>query len=123
MSTRIQQLRAIYDSLPKLVCKGLCSSVCGPVMLSALEAKRVYKAGGVHLGQKFMRADSSQEQKCPALKEHLCSVYEQRPMICRLWGATERLKCPHGCEPERWLKDDEARALLKEVMDLGGTQK
>ncbi|MFG1709158.1 hypothetical protein ACFLIM_38800 [Nonomuraea sp. M3C6] len=37
-----------------------------------------------------------------------------RPLICRLWGATEGMPCEHGCVPERGrLTDAEAQLLIK----------
>ena len=29
-----------------------------------------------------------------------CQVYDQRPLICRLFGTTPRLPCPRGRGPE-----------------------
>ena len=37
---------------------------------------------------------------CPHLGVAGCQVYEERPLICRLFGTTPRLKCPHGKQPE-----------------------
>lgn len=47
-------------------------------------------------------------------------VYTQRPYICRLWGTTEVLKCPQGCEPTRWLSRDEAADIHRRLSDLVG---
>ena len=30
-----------------------------------------------------------------------CQVYNERPLICRLFGTTPRLACPNGCGPEQ----------------------
>ena len=30
-----------------------------------------------------------------------CEVYDQRPLICRLFGTTKSLPCPHGRGPEQ----------------------
>lgn len=49
-----------------------------------------------------------------------CSAYESRPMVCRLFGTTKALRCEHGCEPVRWLADDEAAMLLAESIKAGG---
>ena len=37
---------------------------------------------------------------CPHLGENGCQVYEERPLICRLFGTTPRLACPNGRRPE-----------------------
>lgn len=38
---------------------------------------------------------------CVHLGECGCQVYEDRPLICRLFGTTERLRCPRGMKPEK----------------------
>lgn len=57
---------------------------------------------------------------CPMLKNKQCSVYPVRPMICRIWGLVRKLRCPHGCEPDRWLTDEEARQFINQSLFLGG---
>ena len=57
-----------------------------------------------------------QNNFCTLLDVHgACSVYAYRPLICRLWGTVKRMQCPHGCEPERWLSDEEAHEMIQEV--------
>ena len=57
---------------------------------------------------------------CPLLNGTTCTVHKVRPLICRLWGATRTMECPHGCKPKRWVGKDEGRALLKRVYDISG---
>jgi Fe-S-cluster containining protein len=50
---------------------------------------------------------------CPLLtQDGKCSVYRVRPTICRLWGMTKDMKCPHGCKPSRWMNKAETYAFL-----------
>ncbi|WP_353653664.1 YkgJ family cysteine cluster protein [Mycobacterium sp. DL99] len=81
-------LERIYRSVPTVACKGLCAEACGPIGMSEEERRRLLKRG--------VLIDGSLE--CPALVDDRCSVYEDRPLICRLWGAVESMPCPHGCE-------------------------
>jgi Uncharacterised protein family (UPF0153). len=37
---------------------------------------------------------------CPYLGKQGCEVYDERPLICRLFGTTPQLPCPHGRRPE-----------------------
>lgn len=39
---------------------------------------------------------------CDKLIDGKCSIYEDRPFICRVFGAvkSERMRCPHGCKPK-----------------------
>jgi Fe-S-cluster containining protein len=40
------------------------------------------------------------EKVCPFVTEQGCGCYQDRPMICRLWGTTEHgPRCPHGRGP------------------------
>lgn len=123
MTTRRQEMDALYASMPTVKCAGLCSAACGPIGLSGLEAKRIYKALGVHVGLKFL-TPKPERQVCPALDQetNLCRCYDLRPVICRLYGVVERMKCPHGCVPERWVTDEEAKAFLDEAHRIGGWQ-
>ena len=49
-----------------------------------------------------------------------CLVYEQRPMICRVYGVSRGLPCAHGCVPDRWLTDEEGREFVARAMAIGG---
>lgn len=107
-------LQAIYEKVPKIACKGLCHDSCGPIGMSLLEAE-ILEA---RLGHALPKSEGID---CPFLTaENRCAVYEQRPMVCRLWGSTENLSCPHGCEREGSLTYGEGIALLSEVADLSG---
>jgi hypothetical protein len=57
---------------------------------------------------------------CPALLEGRCRVYEHRPTICRLWGATQSMPCPHGCTPADALTQSESHELLVLAATAGG---
>lgn len=56
---------------------------------------------------------------CPLLTiDGRCSVYKHRPLICRLFGVVKKLQCPFGCEPSRWLSDEEAFKMLEQIRTL-----
>jgi hypothetical protein len=48
---------------------------------------------------------------CNQLVEGRCAIYDDRPLVCRLWGAIPTMRCPFGCEPP--LTDEEGRALMR----------
>ncbi len=61
--------------------------------------------------------------KCPALNaQRRCSVYDRRPMICRIWGASKMLVCVWGCKPieGRYLTHAESMELLHLSRSIGG---
>jgi hypothetical protein len=40
------------------------------------------------------------ELNCPYLGKNGCEAYDERPLICRLFGTTPRLPCPNGNRPQ-----------------------
>lgn len=58
---------------------------------------------------------------CPFLDEESgdCTGHENRPMLCRLWGVVENLRCPFGCLPSPgYLTTEEGYRFLHEVERL-----
>ena len=95
-------LEVLYAQVPRLACKGLCHASCGPIGMSAAEEARI---GPVDVKPGTL--------ECEKLVLGRCSIYAQRPMICRLWGVTEEMPCPHGCIPERVLTHEGFELLRK----------
>jgi len=107
------EIEAIYASLPKIDCKGLCHNACGAITMSSEEWRRLRKAFGP---LKLVRPG-----RCPVLRDdNLCSAYKVRPLICRLYGVVEGMKCPYGCKPAKYLTDEEAYRLLDRMKRIGG---
>lgn len=123
-----RKLDELYARVPTIACQGKCQECCAYIAMSPTEAARmerasVFVAGDVQaptdeLGQVYIPYDP-----CPFLNPlGRCGVYNDRPMICRLWGVTERMPCPWGCKPERVLPDSEGMKLLAEAMRIGGVE-
>ncbi|MEV3986578.1 YkgJ family cysteine cluster protein [Nonomuraea sp. NPDC049758] len=116
------RLADLYAQVPQPNCKGLCADSCGPIDMNARERQRI-RARGVtipHHDDQLDQAAREGDYTCPALKDERCSVYADRPMICRLWGAAEAMACPHGCRPEGGLlSDGHGSMLLYESLALG----
>lgn len=55
---------------------------------------------------------------CGLLKKGRCSIYANRPLICRLFGVAKELPCPFGCKPERWLEKPEVYMLMQRADNL-----
>ena len=57
--------------------------------------------------QALLELERTGSYRCPALtNDGRWSVYEDRPSICRLWGAQQAMPCRHGCQPDAGLLDD-----------------
>jgi hypothetical protein len=100
-------LRTLYWVLPEIACRGLCHEACGPIAASPLEIARLEAASGRTLG---VDENLTCSMLTPAKR---CVAYEDRPMICRLFGLVKKLRCPHGCVPSRWLSDTDASDALR----------
>lgn len=109
-------LAAAYALVPKVECKGLCADFCGPIACSAAEADAMRDDGVIPPG---LRRHPKHGTVCSHLTDgDRCAVYAHRPMICRLFGAVHRLRCPHGCKPAGgYLDDEQAGALIRKVDD------
>jgi Fe-S-cluster containining protein len=108
-----RKLEAIYADLPDVPCTGQCYQSCSFIATSEAEHQRIRRERGI--------AIEMYQTTCPALDfAGRCSIHELRPLICRVYGATERLRCPYGCIPERWLADTEVYGLLKRAEAIAG---
>jgi hypothetical protein len=119
---RRPDLASVYDLIPRFECKGLCQDSCGPITMTVEEDRRI-RARGVHIPpieESLAALDHGVDYYCPALKDGRCSVYPDRPTICRLWGATESMPCPHGCRPANPLSQAQSFELLRQAAHLGG---
>ncbi len=121
----IAELEALYAQVPQVNCRGLCQGACGPIGMGDAEYARLQ--GDVMPA--IARADrvglSFKQASCPALTMlGRCSVYELRPMVCRIWGAVKSMRCSHGCRPEGgWLSEVDGQILLLRSKQVGATEK
>src|SRR4051794_13077086 len=123
---RVAALEALYAELPSLECKGLCWHNCGPIDMSVTERERVADLGVTIPGYTREAAERYREtgkvDLCPALGPFkTCGVHPVRPMICRLWGMAETMRCPYGCRPSRELSEAEAYEFLERSREIGGS--
>jgi hypothetical protein len=107
---------ALYATLPEMKCQGLCSDSCGPVGMSIRERARI-----IERARKPITCGAY--ASCSLLTDdRKCSVYDIRPMICRLWGLVASMPCPYGCRPEGGLlPDSEGARLLVAADGIGGS--
>jgi Fe-S-cluster containining protein len=97
-------------TLPTLVCQRKCQASCGPIRATQREREHILRTHGRMLGVDHTG------RRCRLLTDDgACAVYADRPMICRLYGLVESMRCPHGCAPERWLSEAEAFTALSEA--------
>lgn len=110
-------LRELWAEIPSIDCQGKCANSCGPIDMSKLERELIEDRTG-----RTVEA-LPPSLTCSMLKNGRCTVYSARPVICRLWGVVESMRCPHGCKPERVLSDQEGFTIMGRAMQLGGSPK
>lgn len=108
----MSELDLLYGKVPTISsCTGACAQSCGPVVVGDAEARRI-------LGRMRGLPEPREDGMCSMLNVFgRCDIYVDRPMLCRLWGATEAMPCVFGCEPEDGRLDVlEGRELLAAAM-------
>lgn len=102
----IRRLRLL---IPTFECVPGCSDCCGPVPFSKWEWSQV------------RTKKTATCLDCPYATPAGCEIYEDRPILCRLFGAVADeplLACPHGRGPARPLTADEGRRIATEYARL-----
>jgi Fe-S-cluster containining protein len=110
--TKKEMLTDLRKKIPTFKCIPGCRDCCGPVPLSKTELQEIkgYK-GRPQLGL-----------SCAYECKKGCSIYEHRPIICRLFGTVTDplIRCPHGFMPDTILSkaqaDEIMEVYLKEIM-------
>lgn len=94
MSSASQTIRFYRRRIHAFECIPGCHDCCGPVTASSEEMARLpAKSGAEH-------DLALAEWRCVHLGEHGCGVYDERPLVCRLFGTIDTLRCPHGRKPD-----------------------
>lgn len=119
-----EQLADVYAAMPTVACKGLCQAGCGSIGMAPLEQQQIQVRHGVRLPLVAAFAAQDPDGRCPALNEAgRCSVYVSRPFVCRAYGVTESLRCPHGCEPDGGMwPEREAQLAMATVEEISGNR-
>lgn len=95
MTTNSQKIRFFRRHISSFDCVPGCHDCCGPVTASSEEMARLpFKSQAQHEA-------ALANLDCPHLGDAGCQVYAERPLICRLFGTTAGLPCPHGRRPEQ----------------------
>ncbi len=127
MSDYIHPFQDLYDQIPDVACKGHCgrdrhTTCCGPIGCSVIEAEALEDYASIRTdwkssgdGSVRMNLDGLAENGyvCPHLGlDGRCQSYAARPLICRLFGAIKKLRCPWGCRPAKFLSEQHAHRLF-----------
>jgi hypothetical protein len=115
------QLDGLYGRVPVIECKGACRTTCTVIDMSDRERERIAERG-VTIEPLTTRPLLVDPKPCAALGPlGQCTVYDVRPMICRIWGVTEDIPCVYGCVPTGdYLTTADALELIGESYLVGG---
>jgi len=99
----------LRERIPTFECVPGCHDCCGPVTTSSEEMSRLpVKSDAEH---EAALGDLS----CVHLGPDGCTVYEERPLICRLFGTTPRMPCPNGRQPENMVDSETERQVHRYI--------
>jgi len=98
--------------IPSFPCERGCTDCCGRILVAADEWERIVEYLRAR-GLPVLTLNERDPTKCPYSQEGRCAIYEVRPLICRLYGTFEGMRCPKGRRPLKLLSREIADGLLK----------
>jgi Fe-S-cluster containining protein len=133
------ELDELYESIPRVRCKGLCADSCTIAPASELEKRRMAEHGHELITQR----PPGPIPRCPSLGPlNNCLSYHVRPFVCRAFGVVvddrvdssqwhrQPLMCDHGCVSddgryvplaEMYRVSEEIERLSRGVTGVAGT--
>jgi Fe-S-cluster containining protein len=103
-------IKYLRKQIPSFKCKPGCTDCCGVIIFSRWEWEQI----------EDKRVATS--LTCPYACKEGCEIYEQRPILCRLYGTVQGMKCPHGCGSDRMLprkKEEEIMVKYNRIIAEG----
>ncbi|BCE00097.1 YkgJ family cysteine cluster protein [Marinicellulosiphila megalodicopiae] len=105
MRDNSQIIARLRERIPKFECVKGCHDCCGPVTTSSEEMARLpVKTEAEHTA-------ALNEYNCVHLGPNGCTVYGERPLICRLFGTTEKMPCPNDRRPEEMIDEQTEKQI------------
>lgn len=124
MKNDAREIKGLIKRIPTdFPCISGCTDCCKIHAWSKIEWSKV---------KKKLRAENTRS-KCPYITGKGCSCYDQRPVICRLYGNAEsigtvgpfwnvNLACPRGIKNDNPLSFKDARDIFIKYIDIINTQ-
>ena len=124
----IKRIKKVWTKVPEVHCKGYCYASCTNVPLLPAEAEYIERKYDVqlpmlptHLGW-ILKTLGPASESCRFLVNHRCTIYEDRPLICRTFGHNiDAMACPHGCTVARELPAHAFQGLVHELININGS--
>ena len=125
-SRKLSSLEDIYAEIDRLAgrfeCKGRCAGSCGVIALYRVEAASLAGKGIPAIECCYHPVQG--EHTCTKLdNQGRCTIYSDRPFICRLWGLVPEMRCPFGCVPQNWISRADQQRLQIALIRLSKSTK
>lgn len=75
----------LRETIPVVQCVASCSDCCGPVGFAPVEKQRLARQGKLVALSQFGSTTTGAD--CHYLFDGRCSIYDERPLVCRFYGA------------------------------------
>lgn len=118
-------LQSLYARIPAVVgCKTDCGGCCGPVPMIDQELAAIKHMIRPHeAGTLYEYAITPTKPDCLTCSYSTtkgCAIYNDRPLLCRLFGASEtpRMKCPYGAAAKKPLTEAETLQIMDDYRAL-----
>jgi len=102
-------IQKLYLRIPRSNCKDGCFECCTNIVQFAREETE--RAGEYKYDGLCAFLDGNKK----------CGVYDNRPLVCRIYGTSEIMLC-EDCVPEKYLDEEETRAIIKEYVKIKNMQ-
>lgn len=118
----IRHMKKIQQQVPVIECKGLCAEACQSVPITPVESYFLISTTGVKVQPAKPNPPGEwtpmlgRNTVCPFLQQGRCSIYNDRPLVCRIYGHPAMgVECKYGCKNNHPINDERAMQLLDQM--------
>jgi Fe-S-cluster containining protein len=100
------EIEDLYKLIPSFHCKAGCIECCvdfGVPSRTHIEEERIME----YVRARGVRRGEATGLRCPYVTAAGCTIYEVRPLICRLYGTSPNYLCRLRVQPVTLLHEDE----------------
>lgn len=94
-------IKELREEIPSFECIPGCTDCCGPIVFSKWEWSQVKEK------------KEAESIDCPYSLQSKCEIYDDRPILCRIYGTVEDLLCPHGKRPPTLLTKEQGKDIMR----------
>ena len=128
----ISKMKHVWFQVPRVQCKGKCQDSCSNVPVAPVEAEYLQQEyrvtfpileHGLEMGipPAEFHTLGPNNTPCMFLKDGRCSIYRNRPLICRAYGHDIAfLRCGWGCDEGKF-NNRRLGSLLLQLFQLSTT--